>query len=173
MMHQRILLIGYGNPVREDDGLGPALAEAVEQLSIPGVATESALQLAVEDALSICRYEVVIFADAAEQGEEPFAFSEIVSEEDPDLGSHASNPGAVLWLAHACFGVRVRGFALAIRGYSFSMFSETMTDKAKENLDAAVAFIVPLLRRGIAAESLESAIMPEASYPIQSSRSVP
>ena len=32
-----VLLIGYGHPAREDDGIGPAVAEAIEQLNIDGV----------------------------------------------------------------------------------------------------------------------------------------
>ena len=37
----KTLLIGYGNPGRLDDGLGPALAEAVAKLAIPGVTVEA------------------------------------------------------------------------------------------------------------------------------------
>ncbi len=33
---RRILLIGYGNPGRGDDGLGPLLAARIEALAIPG-----------------------------------------------------------------------------------------------------------------------------------------
>ena len=32
-----MLLLGYGNPGRLDDGLGPALAAQVERLALPGV----------------------------------------------------------------------------------------------------------------------------------------
>ena len=35
----KALVIGYGNPGRLDDGLGPALAEAVEKLDLPGLIT--------------------------------------------------------------------------------------------------------------------------------------
>ncbi len=33
----RAVLIGIGNPYRRDDGIGPALAAAIEQLRPPGV----------------------------------------------------------------------------------------------------------------------------------------
>ena len=47
---RKVLLIGYGNPGRLDDGLGPALAAAVEKLAIPGVTVDADYQLNVEDA---------------------------------------------------------------------------------------------------------------------------
>lgn len=45
---QRILLIGYGNPGRGDDGLGPALAAAIEAMELPGVTVEADYQLMVD-----------------------------------------------------------------------------------------------------------------------------
>ena len=51
-----ILLIGFGNPGRLDDGLGPALADAIEKLALPGVTVESNYQLTVEDAAEIAKH---------------------------------------------------------------------------------------------------------------------
>jgi len=45
-----ILVYGYGNPGRGDDGLGPALVEALELLGATGLDCESDYQLAIEDA---------------------------------------------------------------------------------------------------------------------------
>ena len=36
-MPRRLLVIGYGNPGRLDDGLGPAFAAQVERLQLPDV----------------------------------------------------------------------------------------------------------------------------------------
>ena len=64
MDNKKILLIGYGNPGRLDDGLGPAFAKAVEALHTPGVTVEANYQLAVEDAHAVAQHEIVVFADA-------------------------------------------------------------------------------------------------------------
>ena len=37
LLPQRTLLLGWGNPGRLDDGLGPALAETIERLALPGL----------------------------------------------------------------------------------------------------------------------------------------
>ena len=34
-----LLVIGYGNSLRRDDGVGPRVAEAIEELNLPGVRT--------------------------------------------------------------------------------------------------------------------------------------
>ena len=142
-----VLLIGYGNPGRRDDGLGPALASAVEELGIPGVTTDADYQLNVEDAEAVARYDYVVFADADVSGPEPFSFRKL--EPDPSLGftTHSVKPGALLALASELFGGRPEAYVLAIRGYEFGEFEESLSAGARANLAAALTFIEPLLRR--------------------------
>jgi len=142
----KILLIGYGNPGRLDDGLGPALAEAVAQLGLPEVTVDSDYQLTVEDAAAIAEHETVIFADASINGEEPFFFREIIPKTGLSFSSHSIEPEAVLAMAMELFGARTKGYALGIRGYHFDEFGEQLSAKARENLTKALEFIVPILR---------------------------
>jgi len=149
-MANRFLLIGYGNPGRLDDGLGPALAEAVAALAIPGVTVESDYQLGVEDAAAAAAHEVVVFADASVSGPEPFAFCSVEPAAEACVGfsSHSVEPAAVLALARDLFRARTRGYALGIRGYRFNEFGERLSDQAEANLAAALRFLVPVLRDG-------------------------
>ena len=141
-----VMLIGYGNPGRFDDGLGPALAAAVEQWRVPGVTVDADYQLTLEDAAAAARHDVVIFADADASGCEPFTFRMV--EPAPALGfsTHSIQPSAVLGLAHELFGARTRGYVLGIRGYAFDEFNESLSEGAQENLAAALRFIEPVLR---------------------------
>lgn len=144
-----VLLIGYGNPGRLDDGLGPALAAAIEALALPGVSVEADYQLVVEHAELAARHEVVIFADAAVAGPEPFAFAPL--EPAPpglEFSSHSLAPAAVLSLARDLFGARPAGYTLAVRGYAFDAFGERLTPAARRNLAAAVEYLQAKLRRG-------------------------
>jgi len=140
------LLIGYGNPGRLDDGLGPALAEAVAKLEIPGVTVDADYQLTVEDAAEIARHDVVIFADADAGGPEPFSFRKIEPAPAFSFSNHSVQPAAVLGLAHELFGARSRGYLLGIRGYAFNEFGESLSEKAQANLAAALRFITQALR---------------------------
>jgi hydrogenase maturation protease len=141
--HDTILLYGYGNPGRGDDGLGPALASAVEHLEIPCVDVDANYQLTVEDATQVGRYAVVVFADAATRGPAPFCFSSVDDSGVGHLGwtSHSVTPVQVVALARDLFGHKVRAYTLGIRGYQYNELDEVLSSPAKENLAAAVAFV--------------------------------
>lgn len=141
-MASKILVIGYGNPGRLDDGLGPALAARLEQLGLPNVSVDADYQLTVEDAASIAEHDVVIFADASVSGREPFFLDVVVPVEgDLSFSSHSLEPGAAVGMAHALFGAKTRAYALGIRGYEFNEFGEWLSERASSNLDAAIAFL--------------------------------
>ncbi|MDD3375432.1 MAG: hydrogenase maturation protease [Candidatus Omnitrophica bacterium] len=137
----KVLLIGYGNPGRLDDGLGPALAEAIEKLDLPDVTVDSDYQLTVEDAAAVAEHDVVIFADAAVDGQEPFFFQKIKPKSDVSFTTHSIEPEAVLALAHDLFQSKAEAYALGIRGYEFNDFGEKLSDKAQNNLLDAIKFI--------------------------------
>ena len=54
----RILVYGYGNPGREDDGAGPYLAGLFEEAGLLGVDTDADYQLQIEDAVAISEYDL-------------------------------------------------------------------------------------------------------------------
>ena len=140
-----VLLIGYGNPGRLDDGLGPALAERLERLGLPGVTVDSDYQLTVEDSAQVAAHDVAVFADAATDGDGPFYIRLIEPVHVPSFSSHSVEPAAVLGLAHRLFGAETRGYVLGIRGYDFNEFGERLSDRARGNLAAAEAFVAGLL----------------------------
>ncbi len=137
----RALLIGYGNPGRGDDGLGPALAEALEADGLPGLDVEVDFQLNVENAFDLKGYDAVYFVDAAVQGPEPFDFHRIQPSDPALFSSHAVSPEGVLALADKLFGLRVPGYVMAVRGYAFDEFGADLSPQARLNLRAATAFL--------------------------------
>jgi hydrogenase maturation protease len=141
-----VLVIGYGNPGRLDDGLGPAAAAAVEELHLAGVTVESDYQLTVEDAELVSRHRLALFIDAAVSGAEPFSLQRVQEQADASFSSHSVNAGQVMHLAHELFAADAAGYVLGIRGYAFNDFSEQLSPPARHNLDAAVAFLAELLR---------------------------
>jgi hydrogenase maturation protease len=147
-MSQRVLVLGYGNPGRLDDGLGPALAGALEDENLPDVTVDSDYQLTVEDADSAARHDVVIFADAAVGGSEPFYFRRIQPLQELGFTSHSVEPAGVLALAGKLFNATPSGFALGIRGYRFNEFGEELSPRARANLSAALEFLRQALRTG-------------------------
>ena len=141
----KVLVIGYGNPGRQDDGLGPALARFVEGLSLAGVTVDADYQLNVEDAAAVAEHDVVILADAAVAGPEPYAFIRIEPKPALSFTSHSLEPEALLAMARDLFGAQTRGYMLGIRGYNFNEFGETISGRARENLTSATDFIQAVL----------------------------
>ncbi|HUV09292.1 MAG TPA: hydrogenase maturation protease, partial [Spirochaetia bacterium] len=146
---RKVLLKGYGNPAREDDGLGPAVAEELERLHIAGLTVDVDYQLSVEDSAALAEHDTVIFVDASIDGKEPYSFSRVEPKRQESFSSHSVSPEAVFYLAMELFGARSDVYVLAVRGYSFNMFTEEMTSQAKKNMREAVNFLVSILHTGI------------------------
>ena len=91
------LVLGWGNPGRGDDGLGPALAELLGEGAPAGVEVESDYQLQVEDAAEVAGSERVIFVDADRTGPEPFSCSRLApATSASSFSSHSVSPGGLL-----------------------------------------------------------------------------
>lgn len=139
-----ILLYGYGNPGRQDDGLGVALVEqleawaAVEKRS--GLVFDSNYQLNAEDALAVAESRAVVFIDAVKEGTEPFVFQPLAAQAEISFSTHAMAPESVLALAAELYGARPPAWLLAIRGQAWEPNAE-MTAAARENLAAAEIFL--------------------------------
>jgi hydrogenase maturation protease len=144
----RVLVIGYGNPGRLDDGLGPACAAALETSGLEGVTIDTCYQLDPELAEAVSRHDLAIFVDAAVSGPEPFALEAVTPGDTLPFSSHGLGPEAVMGLARQLFGAEAPGYTLAIRGYAFDEFGEHLSEAAEQNLREALAFLQALLREG-------------------------
>jgi hydrogenase maturation protease len=142
----RVLLVGYGNPGRLDDGLGPAVAAHFEGLGLPDVTVRTDYQLSVELAEELRYHELVLFADAAVSGAAPFEVREVTPTDGLSFSTHSVSPAELLGLGRRLFGASCRGFTVGIRGYDFDAFGERLSAHATENLAATVGFIERVLR---------------------------
>ena len=143
----RVLVLGYGNPGRLDDGLGPAAADRIAAADLPGVTVDSDYQLQIEDAAAIAQHDVVVFVDAAAKGPAPFFLQRVLPKADLSFTSHSVSQQALLAMARDHFAADVEGYALGIRGDDFDAFGERLSERAQNHLDAAVDYLVSALRR--------------------------
>jgi hydrogenase maturation protease len=135
-----IFVLGYGNPGRQDDGLGPKAAERVESLGLPSVTTDAAFQLAIEDAEAISGHDIVVFVDASLSAPAPFLFERVYPADEVTFTSHSVSPGSIMKLCADHFGPAPQAWVMGIRGYSFE-FEEGLTDAARRNLEEAMTFL--------------------------------
>lgn len=141
-----VLLLGFGNPGRQDDGLGPAVVDVAGGWNMPGVSLDADYQLTVEDSWAVAQNDVVVFVDAAVDGPEPFSFRPVGPQMQTGFSSHSVRPETVVAMAAQLFGAEVEAYMLGIRGYEFDEFGTGLSERAKQNLQSALAFIEPVVR---------------------------
>lgn len=144
----QILIYGYGNPGREDDGLGYELVKRLEDWSLKtgfqGLAFDSNYQLNIEDADAIADKDLVIFADASTEEIEDFILTEVTGEIDVTFTTHAASPGYIVKLCGEIFNKFPKVYLLHIKGYQWE-FREGLSARAESNLDKAFDFIKKFL----------------------------
>lgn len=144
----QILIYGYGNPGRQDDGLGIALTQKLEtwvlENELPGVECDSNYQLNIEDAAAIAQKDLVIFADASEEDIEDFCLSQVDGSSKVSFTTHAASPGYIVQLCKEIFQKEPLVLLLHIKGYEWA-FQEGLTKRARENLELAFRYMQSLL----------------------------
>jgi len=140
----KILIYGYGNPGREDDGLGYELVKRLEKWSIQSgiqdIEFDSNYQLNIEDAEIISAKDLVIFVDASEEEIEDFILTEVTGEKDVSFTTHAASPGYIVKLCSDLFGKCPEVYLLHIRGYQWE-FKEGLSERAEKNVQKALGFM--------------------------------
>ncbi len=131
------LLIGYGNPGRGDDGLGPEFAKWASAQALPGLDVIVDFQLKVEHAISVASASRVLFVDACTDSEEAFSLSQLTPSEAIHIDSHSLHPTAVLSLARLLFDATPPAHVLAITGTRFEMLHDELSMVAHRNLAEA------------------------------------
>ena len=150
-MTKPLLVLGYGNPSRGDDALGPLLLDFLEnQADLSGVELLTDFQLQIEHALDLERRELVLFVDAAVNCTAGFEFAELSPARDNSYSSHAMNPAAVMSVYQAITGlIPPPCFLLSIQGLSFDLVAG-LSDKAADNLQLSCLFAGELLDNPVA-----------------------
>ena len=117
----RILIVGYGNPLRSDDGVGWRAAEALTQyISAPDVEILIRAQLTPEIADDLRRCDTVIFVDATHDGEPgELSFQRITAKSQTGGFSHDLSPVALLQLCGQIYGSYPVAFLVSLCGECF------------------------------------------------------
>jgi len=159
-----LLVIGYGNSLRRDDGVGPRVAEAIEELQLPGVHTLVCQLLTPEYADPIARARRVIFVDAeivpgsefkvpgstipnpepATLNGEPIRWRKLEPGETSQLMAHAADPRTMLALARDVFGHAPEAWWLTIPAIHLG-FGTDYSPEAEAGFHTAVAEIKKLV----------------------------
>ncbi len=120
-----ILIYGYGNPGRQDDGLGNAFTSRIQEwVAIEGLHDfhfDSNYQLNIEDAEAIAGMDLVIFADASEEEIDDFCLSKVDGTSGVSFTTHAASPGYIVNLCDELFNKKPLVLLLHIKGYEWEL----------------------------------------------------
>lgn len=145
-MKHDLLVIGYGNTLRSDDGVGPRVAEAIGALHLPGVRTMICQQLSPEHAEPISLSRAVIFVDAAVNNLAQIEFRKLMPNDSAQLMAHAADPRTMLALARDVYGQMPEAWWLTISAEKFG-FGETMSDHTEAGYREALFMIKSMAER--------------------------
>jgi hydrogenase maturation protease len=149
-----ILVVGYGNTLRGDDGVGPGAAEALSNRGLPGVVAIAVHQLLPELAELLSTARLALFVDAQmTNGEAKIRLRPIAPIDTAAPIGHASDPGRLLALARNIFGSCPQAWLITIPAVDL-LLGEGLSAIASAGLTEAI---------GIILEFLEDQGIPEAS----------
>ena len=144
-----VLVIGYGNEMREDDGLGPFVSQRIAALQLPNVYTLQVHQLLPELAEVLSTKSLAVFVDChvAPCGEEREEIT--VRRLAPDSSTwsmtHVFRPQLLLALAQTLYGRRPESWIVEILGDRFGS-GRRLSPSARQRAETAVDAITNLLR---------------------------
>lgn len=144
----QVLVIGFGNTQRRDDGIGPYLVQRLEKRIGPcaGVGFVAAYQLSPEMAEDLQRARAAIFVDATVEFVEHGWRCEQIGPEpwNTSFQTHHLAPGLLLGLLLALYGRVPPAWMVAIQGEDFG-FGTQISSAARSRAERAVEKIMQIL----------------------------
>lgn len=139
-----ILVVGYGNDLRSDDGAGRVVAARIEAMDLPGVVVRSQTQLTPELALAITETDVVVFVDANVDCRETTVLPVKSGDRGPQSMSHHADPAALLLLAGDLGRMPPHAFAVSIPATNLGLGFD-LSPATAEAVEEAVETIVEIV----------------------------
>jgi hydrogenase maturation protease len=144
----KTLIFGYGNPGRQDDGLGPYLTDELQKWitgnGVENIDFDSNYQLNIEDADTISRYDIVIFIDASTEDIEHFVITQVKPDDKAGFNTHFVSAGFVLDLCRKMYQKSPSVYLIHVKGYEYEI-GEGLSAKAKANAEIVFNLMVNLL----------------------------
>lgn len=141
----RVVVFGWGNETRGDDGIGPALCALIDAAALPHVTVIEDFQLQIEHALDLDGADLALFLDAGDGTPPPFFFAPLVARDGMTHTSHGLPPEAVLGVYRQIRGTAPPpAFVLCVRGEDFEL-GLGLTAAARARVEQAWAHLRPLL----------------------------
>ena len=144
-----LLVIGVGNPLRGDDGVGLVLVRRLQAHFGSRLPTLEMMapDVAWAERIAACR-ELLVIDAAADAAAAPFRLVDIAAAPSPlpagGWVSHLFDWPAILALARHVHGRAPRTRLLAVSGVDFGI-CESLSTACRQNAEAAFAFLIDII----------------------------
>jgi len=140
----RVLVIGYGNPSRRDDGVGHYVAQEIQERAVDNISTLIVFQLGPELTETVKDYDLVVFVDAqVGQSAEGLSVIPVEAAYRPSAFTHTMSPASLLALTKALYKKEPEALIVAVPGYDFD-FGMGLCDETTKWAEAAIERILEL-----------------------------
>jgi hydrogenase maturation protease len=140
----KILIIGYGNTLRNDDGVGVKTAEFIETRNYPNTRVITTHQLTPELAADIAEVDRVIFMDAILTDDLNIQIKRLELNADRASLGHAESPESLLNFTRSIYGKTPIAYGVYIPATNCE-FGEEFSEVTREAMKKAIAAIEALI----------------------------
>lgn len=148
MKENRTLLLGIGNPILSDDGIGIVVARAIEEMGLPGIDVVEASASGIEVMEMMMDYQKVVIVDAIMLPDRvPGEIIEL-REEDFTKSVHGSSPHGINLATAIELGRKVspermpaKIVFLAMQAEDVSTFCENRTPRVAERIGDLILLV--------------------------------
>jgi len=136
------LIIAYGNPYRNDDGVGHYIADKIQKWAdeekIDEITIITAYQLDIDMTEDISLSESVFFLDAHITKYSPeIVINKIEAKKTNGFTTHVFTPSDLIALVNQLYNKNPPGTLISVPGYNFDM-GEELTPETKKKADRAI-----------------------------------
>lgn len=144
-MSSRVLILGYGNPSRGDDAVGPLLIEYLSKLCLPDIELLTDFQLQIEHVMDLKNRELVLFLDAAVSQSQSLRLQFIQPEESHNFSTHSLTPQQLLGV-YQRFSTQLPppSYLLSIKGFKFEL-GENLSPEIQQHYQHAIQLLEQML----------------------------
>jgi hydrogenase 3 maturation protease len=143
MNDKSFCIVGIGNAIRSDDGVGTYVCQKMEEKNLANVTSLGVHQLDISMAEELSKYDTVVLVDAAEMEEDLF-FEELSAESQPLSFTHHINASMLVALTKKLYATNTVFYIGAVKGINFD-FGNTISLSTLKYADILVEKICSLL----------------------------
>lgn len=149
---KKVFVVGVGNLLRCDDGVGPLIAEEIAKKNISGVSVITAQLLNIELLEDTIGYEKVLIIDASAVGMGVVLKKIECPGDSAQASSHHLSPEFLLAMAQELYETDLNLYVCCVRGQNFDVGS-TLSASVKELIPQAIVKVEEFLMQAQSAKT--------------------